>query len=193
MPAKKPAPKPKRAAPKAKRPAPKVSPRRPVGPSATLEVDWPFFGELCRALALKVARDYDPEVVLGVVRAGAIPGVVVASILQREFASMAVVRPGKGQAPVLVSGPPATLKGRRVLIVDATCDSGDTMQLAVREVAAMQPREVRTAVAIQTGDWRPDYEAFLAASFIVLPWDREVLIKGKLVVRPDYADRLAQE
>jgi hypoxanthine phosphoribosyltransferase len=183
----------KKPAPKAKRTAPKAAPRRPVGPSATLEVDWPFFGELCRALALKVARDFDPEVVLGIARAGAIPGVVVASILQREFASMAVHRPGKGQSPVLVSGPPATLKGRRVLVVDATCDSGDTMQLAVREVAAMQPREVRTAVAIQTGDWRPDYEAFLSASFIVLPWDREVLSKGKLVVRPDYADRLGGE
>ena len=105
---------------------------------------------------------------------------------------MSVARPGKGQAPVLVSGPPATLQGRRVLIVDATCDSGETMRLAVREVAALRPKEVRTAVAIQTGTWRPDYEAFLAASFIVLPWDREVLSKGKLVVRPDYRDRLAQ-
>ena len=193
MPAKKPVPKAKRPAATAKRATPRPAPRRPVGPAATLEVDWPFFGELCRALALKVARDFDPEVVLGISRAGAIPGVVVASILQREFASMAVVRPGKGQAPVLVSGPPATLKGRRVLIVDATCDSGETMQLAVRELSAMRPREVRTAVAIQTGTWRPDYEAFLTASFIILPWDREVLIKGKLVVRPDYADRLGME
>jgi hypoxanthine phosphoribosyltransferase len=177
--------------PKTKKAASRSPARRVVGLEATLEVDWPFFGELCRALALKVARDFDPEVVLGIVRAGAIPGVVVASILQREFASMSVHRP-KGQAPVLVSGPPATLKGRRVLIVDATCDSGETMRLATREVEALRPKEVRTAVAIQTGAWRPDYEAFLAASFIVLPWDREVLSKGKLVVRPDYADRLAQ-
>lgn len=183
----------KKAAPKTPKTAKKPLARRPVGPSATLEVDWPFFGELCRALALKIARDYDPEVVLGIVRAGAIPGVVVASILQREFASMAVYRPGKGQAPVLVSGPPATLKGRRILLVDATCDSGDTLELALREVEAQRPKEIRTAVAIQTGDYRPDYEAFLSASFIVLPWDREVLAKGKLVVRPDYAERLGQD
>lgn len=169
------------------------APRRPAGPEGTLEVDWPFFGELCRALALKVARDFDPEVILGIARAGAIPGVVVASILQRDFASMAVYRPGKGQAPVLVSGPPPSVKGRRVLIVDATCDSGDTMQLAVREVEALRPREVRTAVAIQTGTWRPDFEAFLTASFIILPWDREILAKGKLIVRPDYAERLVPE
>lgn len=176
----------------AKSPAPKL--RRPLpGPPSTLEVDWPFFGELCRALALKVARDFDPEVVLGIVRAGAIPGVVVASILQREFASMSVYRPGKGQAPVLVSGPPATLRGRRVLIVDATCDSGDTIKLALREVEAQHPKDVRTAVAIQTGDHRPDYSGFVTASFIILPWDREILAKGKLIVRPDYAERLELE
>ena len=45
----------------------------------TLEVDWPFFGELCRALALRVAREYQPEIVLGIAKAGVIPGVVVAS------------------------------------------------------------------------------------------------------------------
>ena len=174
-----------------KKPAGRSAPRRLAGPEATLEVDWPFFGELCRALALKVARDFDPEVVLGIARAGAIPGVVVASILQVEFASMAVHRPGKGQAPVLVSGPPASLRDRRVLVVDATCDSGETMQLALREVEAQHPKDVRSAVAIQTGAWRPDYEAFLTASFIVLPWDREILAKGKLVIRPDYAERLA--
>lgn len=178
---------------RSRKPSPKPASRPPAGPEATLEVDWPFFGELCRALALKVARDFDPEVVLGIARAGAIPGVVVASILQREFASMAVHRPGKGQAPVLVSGPPASLRGRRVLVVDATCDSGETMRLALREVEAQRPREVRSAVAIQTGTWRPDYEAFLTASFIILPWDREVLAKGKLVIRPDYAARLGQE
>jgi hypoxanthine phosphoribosyltransferase len=92
---------------------------------------------------------------------------------------------------VLVSGPPATLKGRRVLVVDATCDTGDTLALALREVKELGPKEVRSAVAIQTGNYRPDYEAFLSPSFIVLPWDREVMAKGKLIVRPEYADRLA--
>src|SRR2546422_1954204 len=53
-------------------------------PHGVLEVDWPFFGEMCRALALKIFRDYDPDVVIGIARAGVIPGAVVASILQRD-------------------------------------------------------------------------------------------------------------
>ncbi len=72
------------------------SPISPV-PRGVLEVDWAFFGEICRALALKVAREFDPEVVLGVAKAGVIPGVVVASILQREFTSMVVTRTRRGR------------------------------------------------------------------------------------------------
>ena len=155
-----------------------------------MEVDWLLFGELCRALALRVAHDYMPEVVLGVAKAGVIPGVVVASIMQCEFASMVVTRTEAGADPVLISGPPATIRGRRVLIVDETCNTGSTMRLALNEVRALKPLEVRTAVSIKTGKYAPDYHAFETESFIVLPWDREIVQGGELVVRPEYAARL---
>jgi hypoxanthine phosphoribosyltransferase len=163
----------------------------PSGPRGTLEVDWPFFGEICRALALRVARDYQPEIVLGVAKAGVIPGVVVASILQSEFTSMTVTRQAEGAAPVLVSGPPATIRGRSVLLVDETCDTGSTMKLALSEVRALRPAEVRTAVSFKTGEYAPDYHAFETDSFIILPWDREIVQGGELIVRPEYAARLS--
>jgi hypothetical protein len=155
-----------------------------------LEVDWPFFGEICRALALRVARDYQPEIVLGVAKAGVIPGVVVASILQSEFASMTVTRREDGAAPVLVSGPPATIRGRRILVVDETCDTGSTMRLALSEVRALHPAEVCSAVSFRTGEYTPDFWAFETENFIILPWDREIIQNGEIVVRPDYAARL---
>ena len=114
---------------------------QPPSSKGVLEVDWPFFGELCRALALRVAREYEPEIVLGVAKAGVIPGVVVASILQTEFSSMAVTRQEEGAQPVLISGPPPSIRGRRVLIVDETCDTGSTMKLALSEVRALRPAE----------------------------------------------------
>src|SRR3954466_7632577 len=155
-----------------------------------LEVDWPFFGELCRALALRVAREYQPEIVLGIAKAGVIPGVVVASIMQCDFASMVVTRNEAGSQPVLVTGPPASIRGRRVLVVDETCDTGSTMKLALNEVRALRPAEVRSAVSFKTGDYAPDFHAFETESFIVLPWDREIIQAGELVVRPEYAARL---
>ena len=162
----------------------------PSGPRGVLEVDWPFFGEICRALAMRVAHDYQPEIVLGIAKAGVIPGVVVASILQCEFSSLAVTRREAGAAPVLVSGPPPSIVGRRVLVVDETCDTGSTMKLALNEVRALQPSEVRTAVSFKTGDYAPDYHAFETESFIVLPWAREIVQGGELVIRPEYAGRL---
>src|SRR2546429_406764 len=77
-------------------PAPKKTGFVRKTPHGVLQVDWPFFGELCRALALKIFREYDPDAVIGIARAGVIPGAVVASILQRDFASVAITRQETG-------------------------------------------------------------------------------------------------
>jgi len=167
-----------------KRPSPASQPR------GVLEVDWPFFGEICRALALKVARAYQPEVVLGIAKAGVIPGVVVASILQVEFASMAVTRQNEGGEPILVTGPPPTIRGRRILLVDETCDTGSTFKLALNEVRSLRPGEVRTAVSFKTGAYTPDFYAFETENLIILPWDREIIADGELAMRPDYVQWL---
>src|SRR3989441_6767656 len=100
-------------------------------PHGVLEVDWPFFGELCRALALKIFRDYDPDVVIGIARAGVIPGAVVASILQRDFASMAITRTETGGRPVVIAGPTRLVTGRRVVVVGETRGPGATIKPAL--------------------------------------------------------------
>jgi hypoxanthine phosphoribosyltransferase len=161
-------------------------------PHGVLQVDWPFFGELCRALALKIFREYDPDVVIGIAKAGVIPGAVVASILQRDFASVAITRQETGARPVVIAGPPRIVSGRRVLIVDETCDSGDTMKLALNAVRELQPAAVKTAVSFRTGPYQPDFYALETDNFIILPWDREVIIDGEIVVRPDYAEKLKE-
>lgn len=165
--------------------------RQPATPARdVLEVDWTFFGELCRGLALRIAGAYDPELVVGIARAGVIPGSVVASILQRDFASMAVTRMGESTRPTLVTAPPPSVRGRRVLVVDETCDSGDTLKLAVSAVRKLEPVDVRTAVSIKTGGYEPDFYALATESFIILPWDREIIVDGEFVMRPDYAEKL---
>ena len=167
-----------------------VSPTPTGAARDILEIDWPFFGELCRALALRIVHDYDPDLVLGIAKAGVIPGVVVASIIQRDFASMAITRPAAARRPTLVTDPPPSVTGRRILIVDETCDTGDTLKLALSAVRRLDPGEVRTAVSFKTGPYKPDYHALATRSSIILPWDREVIIGGKLEMRPEYADWL---
>jgi hypoxanthine phosphoribosyltransferase len=161
-------------------------------PRDVLEIDWTFFGELCRGLALRIARDYEPELVLGIAKAGVLPGAVVASILQTDFAAMSITRRDPSGRPTLVHGPPPSVTGRRVLIVDETCDSGDTLKVALAAVRQLAPAEVRTAVSFNTGGYRTDYHALQTESLIILPWDREVVVDGDLVMRPEYAEWLEE-
>ncbi|MGI8498789.1 MAG: phosphoribosyltransferase [Gemmatimonadaceae bacterium] len=170
-----------------------MSPRRRTVDAArgVLEIDWPLFGELSRALALRVARGYDPELVLGVATAGVIPGAVVAAILDRRFQSIMVSRRFGADAvremPSVLEAAPAAVRGRRVLIVDETCDSGATLRLAVSAVVNAGAGDVRTAVGFRTGSYQPDFAALETESTIILPWDRELLIDGELVLKPEYA------
>jgi len=173
-----------------------MSPRRTAFDQAkgVIDVEWPFFGELSRGLALKVSRDYDPDVVIGIATAGVIPGAVIAAILNREFHSMVVSRRFRSetirQTPAVLGAAPQDVRGRRVLIVDETCDSGDTLRLAVAALVNAGAAEVRTAVAFKTGDFKPDYHALATESTIILPWDREILLDGELVPNPRYAEAL---
>ena len=154
-------------------------------------VEWPLFGELSRAFALKVSRAYNPEIVVGIATAGVIPGAVIAAILDREFHSIVVSRrygtDAPREMPAVLTAAPAAVRNRRVLIVDETCDSGETMRLAVTAIVNGGAAEIRTAVGFKTGSYDPDFHSIATESTIILPWDREVLIDGELVTNPLYA------
>jgi hypoxanthine phosphoribosyltransferase len=173
-----------------------MSPRKKtVDPAqGVLHVEWPLFGELSRALALKVSREYDPELVVGIATAGVVPGAVIAAMLGREFHSIVVSRKFRAasarEAPAVFGSAPVEVEGKRVLIVDETCDSGDTMRLAVASILNAGAAEVRTAVEFQTGPYVPDFHALATTSTIVLPWDREIIENGDLVPNPMYAEAL---
>jgi hypoxanthine phosphoribosyltransferase len=162
-------------------------------PRELFQVDWPLFGELSRALALKVAREFDPELVVGVATAGVVPGAVVAAILNRPFHSILVSRRADAGAvrerPAVLGAAPAEVRGRRVLVVDETCDSGDTLRLAIAAIVNAGASDVRTAVSFKTGGYAPDYYALETESAIVLPWDREILSAGELVPNPKYGEK----
>lgn len=170
-------------------------PSGPPSPNEYFEVSWDMFGELCRALALKVARDYQPDVVIGIARAGVIPAAVVASILRLDFHSMKISRK-EGDArvrerPAVLSAAPGQAAGRRVLLVDEIATSGDTLRLALAAVRDVRPAEVRTATSFaRTRGYKPDYFALETDATVIFPWDRKVFAGDELVVNPMYEDVL---
>ena len=171
---------------------PTFGPTGPVSvPTEYWDVTWEMFGELCRALALKVARDYEPEIVVGIARAGVIPAAVVASILRVDFYSMRISRKeGDEQVrerPEILSAAPPQAAGKRVLIVDEISTSGDTLRLALAGVRDTRPTEVRTATSFarQSG-YKPDYFALETDATVIFPWDRKIFEGDELIVNPRY-------
>ncbi|MFW6206563.1 MAG: phosphoribosyltransferase [Gemmatimonadota bacterium] len=157
-----------------------------------LELSWEVFGELCRALAVNVARSYDPELVVGIAKAGVIPGAVIASILRLDFFSLKITRRSGFEEvqdhPRLLSSAPPQVRGKRVLIVDEICTTGETLRMALAAVRAEHPTDVKTATSfVKSGYYKPDFYAVETDATVIFPWDRQVLGEGgELVTNPQY-------
>jgi uncharacterized protein len=143
-----------------------VVPNLPGVPGAAqhevFELSWELFGELCRVLALRVAREYQPEMVIGIATAGVIPAAVIAGMLRVEFYSMKISRREGGavvrERPQILTAAPPQAAGRRVLLVDELSTSGETMRLALAATREVGPAEVHTAASfVRSGGFRPDY------------------------------------
>ncbi len=167
-----------------------------IRPDEYMELSWEMFGELCRALAMRLAREYQPELVVGIARAGVIPGAIVASLLRIDFYSMKISRWEGGERirerPAVLTAAPVQAEGKRVLVVDEICTSGDTMRLALAAVRGVGPREVRTASTfVRPRGYKPDYSALETDSTIIFPWDRKVYEDGEWIVNPRYESAIA--
>ena len=165
--------------------------RPAINPDQFLDLSWEMFGELCRALALKVARDYDPDMVVGIARAGVIPAAVIASILRVDFHSLKISRrEGDEQVrerPAILSAAPGTARGGRVLIVDEIASSGETLRMATSALRSVAPAELRTATTfVRPRGYKPDYFALETDATIIFPWDRKIFQDDELVVNPLY-------
>ncbi len=157
-----------------------------------LELSWDVFGELCRALAVNVTRSYQPDLIIGIAKAGVIPGAVIASILRLDFFSMKITRRSGfeevQERPQLLSSAPKQVRGKRVLIVDEICTTGETLRMALAAVRANNPAEIRTATSfVKSGQYKPDFFAVETDATVIFPWDRQVLgEEGELVTNPRY-------
>ncbi len=165
----------------------------PTESQEVLELTWEVFGELCRALAVKVANSgYDPDLIVGIAKAGVIPGAVIASMLGCEFSSMKISRRAGADRvrarPKLFSAAPVEAAGRRVLVVDEICTTGDTLRLALAAVRNVQPADVKTATSfVKFGGYKPDFYAIETDAVVIFPWDRHVVDeRGNLVINPAY-------
>lgn len=177
-------------------PDPTQNAHRP-NPGEYLDLSWEMFGELCRALAMKVARSFEPELVVGIARAGVIPGAVVASILRKDFYALTISRREGGEVvrdrPAVLSAAPLQCRGKKVLLVDEITSSGETLRLGLASIRDLSPLEVRTATSFtRHRGFKPDFTALETDATIIFPWDRKVYEGTELVVNPRYEEAVEE-
>jgi hypoxanthine phosphoribosyltransferase len=162
-----------------------------------LELSWELFGELCRALAMRIGKEYAPEVVVGIARAGVIPAAVLASILRVDFYGMTISRKEGGEKvrerPAILSAAPEQARGRRVVLIDEISTSGETFRMGLAALRDVGPAEIRTAaVFVRPRGYVPDFFALETDATVVFPWDRKVFDGSGWVVNPLYEQAITE-
>jgi hypoxanthine phosphoribosyltransferase len=159
-------------------------------------ISWQDFHGLCKALA-KAVSGFQPEVIVPIGRGGYYPGTLITHLLQAEVYPVRVSRRVNNQVkfdtPQWLLEPPALVRGKRVLIVDEICGSGETISMVKEKVESLGASKVRSAVlyAHTWGTSVPDYIGLVSDALLLNPWDREVLIDGAFQMTDEYVEALS--
>ena len=142
-----------------------------------LLMSWDDLIEVCRDLAVRVARTYQPEVVVGIARTGTLPAVLIGLFVRAEVQSLRVPS-SDGIVEVRPYLPaPQSVVGRRVLLVDEVSQSGAAIRWARSALQRLGAAEVRTVVLFSTdGGALTDFSGPKASATVLQPWIREVAI-----------------
>jgi hypoxanthine phosphoribosyltransferase len=161
-------------------------------------ISWEDFHGICKALAASAAR-FQPEIILPIGRGGYYPGTLLAHLLQIEVYPVRVSRRVNDivthNHPQWIMEPPAAIAGRRVLIVDEICGSGETILMVKEKAAALGAALIKSAV-LYAHTWGvnvPDYIGLITDALVLNPWDREIFRDGEFHLHPEYVEALAQQ
>ena len=143
-------------------------------------VSWNLFYDLCNQLAETIsASSYQPDLIIAIGRGGWMPGRVLSDMLGLfNLTSIKIEHYQETQhhQAAQVRYPlTADIDGKRVLILDDLCDSGDTFEVAVQHVCCRgNPLEVKTGCLLykQVSSFEPDFYAkkLLQWRWVTFPW-----------------------
>jgi len=169
-----------------------------VGGVKYLQLSWKDVEELVESLGEKVLAEYDPDVVVGILRGG----MTVAHLLS-DVLGLRIIYPigcssyvdVAKRFKVNVYSPLALrdLSGKRVLLVDDVADEGLTLKAVIeQEISPKNPLEIKVAT-LHMKPWckfKPDYFIQLTDAWIVYPWERREVVRQ---VADDFIKHLGKE
>lgn len=158
-----------------------------------LELDWPQFTALVTGLADDVSEDGLPDVVVGILRGGMVPAVLLAHqvglrtvrAVEITHTTADIPNAGKTTRPVLVNSVSlGDLTGLDVLIVDDVAGGGQTLAAAQQLAVTAGARRARTAVCVvNERNWRSangrephqalTYVGVCCQGWVRFPWETQ--------------------
>lgn len=158
-------------------------------------ITWDDFTSLVAQLAEKLAPT-QPDIIVGITRAGLIPATALACCLRRELYPVRVTRRVNDEVrydkPVWKVPVSPDVAGHVVAVVDEIADTGKTLDLVAARVRELGATQVVTACLV-SHSWAkpaPDYVALVSDALVVFPWDRQVFVNGQWQLHPEMAAAL---
>jgi hypoxanthine phosphoribosyltransferase len=160
-----------------------------VAAHAPVLMTWTGIDAFTRQLAALADGDGMPETVVGIMRGGMIPAVMIAHQLGiRDVRTIEVTHTASDGINAAKTSAPADknpaslgdLAGRDVLLVDDIAGSGATLEHTCRMVEALGVRRLRTAVlTVNRANWHApaapeehiDYIAEHNDTWVIFPWE----------------------
>lgn len=155
-----------------------------------LDLDWARLDSLIAVLAERVREDGVPDLVVGVLRGGMVPAVMLAhrlgvrSVRGVEVTHTTVDGPNGLKTPHPIITNPDSLgafAGADVLLIDDVTGSGDTADIAAGLLSGTAGRVRRAVVVVNIINWQAanacapqdvhDYVATTCSGWVRFPWE----------------------
>lgn len=156
-------------------------------------LSWEEVMASCKEICKEADSSFGPNAVVGIALGGLIPATIIASLLRVDLYPCIVTRKRRGRIvyrrPETVLSVSRDVKGRRVLVVDDTVVTGETMRMVSGQCKRLGARLVRTACLwVSSDSWRPTFYSMESHGYAQLPWKRETLSSGEFVTNPVYQE-----
>jgi len=152
-----------------------------------LTLNWSDIEMLVHKLAKQISSVYEPNMLIGILRGGAIVASMLSDVLDMREVYTIGCRSytGVGERETIVIYQPLSLNSlldRDVLVVDDVADTGDTMKHIVQYVKGFEPKKVRTAtlhIKPHTS-FIPDFYVENVNAWIVYPWSINEFVRNMI-------------
>jgi hypoxanthine phosphoribosyltransferase len=158
-------------------------------------LSWNDFARLSRLLA-ELVEPYQPQMILGIARAGLFPATAVACSLRCELSPIRLTRRSEDvvvhERPVWKVPVPSEVAGKIVVLIDEIADVGQTLSMAAQSARDQGAKEVITA-SLVSHSWAkpaPQVCALVTDAFVIFPWDKQILQHGEWVPHPEIVSGL---